>query len=93
MSTERQCAHEGRPKVEIIGTADGAVLHKRLNLPGVEVKTSCPKCGRPWVRNLAEHHLSSPVVGQPSDLYGYCQACEHEWSVKVILSITLKVAE
>lgn len=61
---------------------------KRLYLP-FTVKQPCPKCGHVCVRNLKNESLSYPWVGQPVNLYGYCDECDHEWKMEVIFDVLL----
>jgi hypothetical protein len=80
--------------VAIEGTCEGVQLEKRFYLPGITIKSKCPKCGTPWERDMGGDYLSYPTVGQPSNAYGYCrnEECEHEWPVMVIVRVTLEAA-
>ena len=73
---------------------EGVELGKRTYLPGVMLKSTCPKCGTPWTKDLGSDYLSYPVVGKPHNAYGYChnEACEHEWPVMVIVRLTIEAA-
>lgn len=80
------------PKVEIVGTCKGVELDKRTYLPGVVIKSTCPNCGEPWEGDMGDHYLSYPKVDEPAKVYACCQKCEHEWSVMVIVRMTLEPA-
>ena len=75
----------------IEGTCEGAELDKRTYLPGLVIKSVCPKCDAPYVRDFGDNYLSYPVVGKPIVLTGYCGECGHEWNLGwVVLKITLE---
>ncbi len=76
-----------KPIVTIEGTCEGAELDKRTYLPGIIIRSVCPKCGEPWERDL-----SYPEVGKPVDANGFCGKCEHEWPVMVVLRLTVEPA-
>lgn len=75
------------------GSCKGVELDKRTYLPGITIKSTCPKCGEPWQRNMKHDYLSYPVVDAPVNAYGYCGKCEHEWPVMVVVRMTLEPAE
>ena len=65
---------------------------KRLHLP-VKVEMDCPHCGEPWECDLNEdRYMGFPTLGVPEDLYGYCNKCEREFTVMVVLEVTLTPA-
>lgn len=65
---------------------------KRLYLP-FKVTMPCPECGHEWVWSKPTgHYVAYPQLGQPKDLYGYCEECDHEWEVWVTLEITMTPA-
>lgn len=75
------------------GTCQGVELAKRQNLPGVVLKYVCPKCGTPQVFDLGDRYLSHPVVGEPEEINGYCEQCDHDWVAgRVIVRMTLELA-
>lgn len=80
-------------KIKIEGTCVGGEMDKRFYLPGVLVKTVCPKCGKPNTRDMGDDYLSYPIAGKPFQIGAYCKSCEHEWKVTVILRITLEPGE
>lgn len=62
---------------------------KRLYLP-FTVTQPCPACGEVCVRNLSRDPAPSfPVLGEPVNLYGYCDKCDHEWEMPVVIDVTL----
>jgi hypothetical protein len=83
---------DAKPVVEVTGTCEGVELDKRTYLPGVTVKSTCPRCGVPWSRDMGSHYLSYPKVGEPVNVYGYCGSCEHEWPVMVVVRLVLEPA-
>lgn len=79
--------------IKIKGTCKGQMDDKRFKVPGVIVEDECPKCGAAWKADLGkDHYLCYPIVGKPYDLNGYCHKCQAEWSVRVILRVSLEVA-
>jgi hypothetical protein len=80
------------PPVKATGTMTGAIDAKRFRMPGVEITSKCPQCGRPWRKDLARGYLSDPVVNEPFNAYGHCLECDHEWPVMVVLRVTLEPA-
>ena len=66
---------------------------KRFRIPGVRIESDCPNCGVERTVDLTEHYLSYPKLGVPENFDLYCDECDHEWSVPLVLEISLKVAE
>lgn len=78
------------PNLTIEGTCQGGELDKRTYLPGVVIKSKCPECDAPYVKDLENNYLSYPKVGQPYKLTGYCGQCDHEWPLgEVVLNLTI----
>ncbi len=75
--------------MEIKGEACGMVDEKRFYLRGVKLADQCPKCSETRKVDFGEEYLSYPVVGKPFDYFMCCERCGHEWSVKLVLEITL----
>lgn len=73
----------------IEGVATGEVDCKRLHLPGVVLKATCPKCSAPCVQDFGDHYLSYPSMNAPEVHTLYCTACEHEWPVTLTLTVSL----
>lgn len=82
------------PNMVIEGECKGAELDKRTYLPGIFIKSKCPKCGAPYEDDLSDSYLSYPKVGKPHKLAAYCGACEHEWTLgSVVVNFTLTPVE
>lgn len=70
---------------------------KRCYLP-IVVTTECPHCGMTVVKHLKSDYLSYPKVNTPFDMHMYhCiehddRDEEHEWTVRVILRVTMEAA-
>lgn len=77
---------------KITGTCIGKLDVKRFHMPGIRLEQPCPKCEAPFVREFAEDYLSDPCVGKPEYAYGYCNKCDHEWPIMVIVRVTLELA-
>jgi hypothetical protein len=81
--------------------AKGLSLMKRCYLP-ITIYDNCPKCGKEIAKDLSEDYLSYPEIGRPLKvgMYHYEEGdaengskdIEHEWDVKVVLSVTLEEA-
>jgi len=79
---------------KIEGTVEGASIDvKRFYLPGVVIKDVCPKCGAPWEHDFGSRYLSYPTVGARVNAGGYCQECDHEWEVMVVLKVSVELAD
>jgi len=69
---------------------------KRFYVPA-KLKDICPACGKPIIYDFSEFYLSYPKMNEAEEVSLYCEdadgGCGHEWSVKVILRITLDLAE
>lgn len=82
-----------RGGVRVAGDAAGQLDVKRLGIPGVRLEVKCPKCGVEWTEELdgSTGILSHPTVNAPSEIDLYCAACDHEWSVPVLLRMSLEL--
>ncbi len=72
----------------------GELNVKRLRMPGVVLRDTCPVCKTVWTFDMREQYFSYPTVGDPIRLYAYCvnDDCQHEWAAgEVILKITLEI--
>lgn len=72
---------------------------KRLYLPGIIVKSACPKCGIRQEQDLDENYISSPTLGEVEEIYFSCDRevkdgkyCEGEWSVPIVLELKVRLA-
>lgn len=73
----------------IEGAPAGEVDCKRFYLPGVVLRTVCPKCSAPHVRDFGDHYLSYPTMNAPEVHTLYCDGCSHEWPVTLRLTVSL----
>lgn len=86
------------PTVDLPLSTVTVVDDKRCNLP-YAVRSICPKCSAQEYRDLSEDdYVSYPCLGslggpapQPSKIYFTCQECEHEWTVRAILRVTMEI--
>lgn len=70
------------------GSPTGIPDIKRFYLPGVVLKTTCPRCGTPKERDFGSNPLNYPELG-PIYLGLYCSHCEYEWNLKAELKVEL----
>lgn len=62
---------------------------KSLLLP-FKITDKCPKCGKLCVRDLSkDDRVEYLILGQPVNLYAYCEKCETEWDMTVRIEITV----
>lgn len=76
---------------EIIGDCSGDLNIKRMYLPGLTIKSNCPKCGREESKDFSRDYLADAKVGSPTPVYFFCDDCTDDWQVQVQISITLEV--
>ncbi len=62
---------------------------KRLYLDGVGFEEPCPNCHKPHAVDLGESCLSHPQVGVPEEVFFYCEDCDIEYDIDVVLNITV----
>ncbi len=86
---------KGTDAVEIVQTDEVVNLDmKRCYLP-FEVTATCPECKARITRYLSDDYVGYPPVNKPFDLDMYHdeviddEDVHHEWSVQVILRMTL----
>jgi hypothetical protein len=65
---------------------------KRFYLPGVKIQDECRKCGTTVVRNYETQYLNYPTANEAFDETLYCEHCDREWDVKLILNVSLEAA-
>jgi hypothetical protein len=70
----------------------GTEMAKRFDLPGLKLEEECPKCYNHVVKDF-EDALSYPKVGQPEKAHMYCDECDHEWSVSIIIDIKVSLVD
>lgn len=80
--------------IEISGSGKKfEVDDKRFYVPGVVLKSTCPECQAPASRDMGDDYLSYPKANTPIDSRSFhCECCDHEWSAKIVLSITVEDA-
>ena len=71
------------------GVATALPEQKRCYVPGIVVKSVCPKCGTPFEMDLGEQYLSYGGL----DFHAYCrnEDCEYEWGCYLKCEIHLSV--
>ena len=74
------------------GHVEGEISIKRMYLPGVTLKDTCPQCGYGVVHDMTSEYVTCyPVIGKPFNYTWCCGECENEWEVEVQLDIKLTV--
>jgi len=73
---------EIKPTFRVEGTSRGLPEVKRLHLPGIILKSDCPRCGRECSVDLADEYLS---YGEAEATF-YCGGCERagvesDWTI------------
>jgi len=68
------------------------LCEKRFNLPAT-IDGVCPKCGSPFSKNYEDHYLSYPFTNKDMTEHLYCSHCEHEWNVKIRLTLKLEIVD
>jgi hypothetical protein len=63
---------------------------KRFYMPGVVLSDTCPKCKKKVKQAMEDNYLSYPTANRAFDHTMWCDACSHEWKVKLILNVELK---
>jgi hypothetical protein len=82
-----------KPMAKITGKlVAGTEMAKRFDLPGLKLEEDCPECGNHVVKDFKDA-LSYPIVGQPEQVYLYCNECEHEWPVSIIIDIAVSLVD
>ena len=70
--------------------ADAKVtLGKRTYLPLI-LKDACPECGHVVEVDLSDRYLSYPTIGEPFYHAFLCGECDEQWSVTLILKVSLE---
>lgn len=62
-----------KQKTRRVEVESGVPLDKRTYLPGVVLRSKCPKCGDVAERDLGEDYLSYPTTGDAEDVTFYCE--------------------
>jgi hypothetical protein len=66
---------------------------KRFYVPFAKLEGECPNCHEPIVYAFGDQYLSYPTANAVNDFGLWCSKCDHEWSVKIRLDITLTLEE
>lgn len=64
----------------------------RLPIPGVRIQTQCPNCKKDYDVDLGEYPTSFPNVNAPFDFEAYCHNCSHEFTVPILIELTVRLA-
>ena len=75
----------------ITGQMKGQIDCKRFYMPGVRVHSECPKCGKHFDNEFEGDSFNNPFANEPEKLYFYCDHCNEEWQVPVILKVSLEI--
>lgn len=78
-------------ETRIEGTPTGALDVKRFYMRDVYLVARCPKCDYETKHDFASDYLAYPEVNRPFDHGCYCPKCDHEWTVRLTLSLALAV--
>lgn len=57
---------------KVVGRAKGELQDKRFHIPGVKIKTKCPKCGTPQQKDLSQEYFSYPQINKFQDFHFEC---------------------
>ena len=78
-------------------TGDNWEIGKRVYVPGVTLKSACPKCGKEWSMNLGHNYVAQyPVSGRPIEVHALCEnmTCGAEWMAgRVAYVLTVEAVE
>lgn len=64
---------------------------KRFYIPGAKLEGECPGCGAPYTHDFGEQYLSYPKVNTSHKVGCYCDKCDHEWSVRIRVNLSLEL--
>ncbi len=62
---------------------------KRFYLPGVVLHQNCSKCNEILTWDGSDHYLGYPVVNKPFTLNFYCEECNTDTKIQVVLNVSL----
>jgi len=65
---------------------------KRFYLP-FKIEKECPNCKTKCIVDLNMNYLSYPTVNVKKQQYFYCENCEQEFEVDIILKISLDIGD
>lgn len=63
---------------------------KRFYLP-VEDYVKCPVCKKDIEINLGDQYLSYPTIGHEYEYGLYCNGCENEFEIDIVLSMSVEI--
>lgn len=72
--------------LEIVDQPIGEIEVKRFYIEGLKMYYTCPSKNHMW-----NDYLSYPDMNIPMDLHLYCNECDHEWTEKIILKVSIEV--
>lgn len=75
-------------KIEHKLDAETLRLSKRTYLPFI-VTDECPKCHESVESDLTERYLAFPTIGAEHVFHPYCEACDHDWPVRLYFDVFL----
>lgn len=58
---------------------------KRCYVEWAVIKIKCPECNTDNMLNLGSDYLSHPVVGQADWLYFYCDECDSDFEIPMVI--------
>lgn len=65
---------------------------KRCYLP-VRITDKCFNCGVVRTVDLDSYYVSYPTLNMAEPISFYCENCDHEWDVNIVISLNIKLAE
>jgi len=72
----------------ILGSVD--LGRKHVKLFGLVLESKCPKCARTYARE--EISLESPSTDVSSLIEFYCESCDEDWKVPVVIRMKVEIA-
>lgn len=80
------------PKVHAVSGQPFSIEVKRFYAPFI-ITDACPKCGNAVQKDLRDDYMSYPTTDKPFSEGMYCGDCDEEWTVRLVLSIDLRLAD
>lgn len=66
---------------------------KRFYMPGLSIKDNCPNCNTEYKSDLKEHYISYPNFNKKTNYSLYCNNCNHEWKIPIMVKVTLEIED
>lgn len=66
---------------------------KRFYLPGVTITDHCPSCRKLRHFDGDSEYISNPILNEPEAVTMYCEDCEENWEVDVVLTLVVTLAK